>query len=83
MPVKSKEESDRINESTHLLKQLLDIGFQETSEGYKDIKGVLDAWIREGRSWSGKLRLPEYGRMAHIMLPSKATATATLKLTAI
>jgi hypothetical protein len=83
MPVKSKEKIDRVNEAVHLLKQLVDIGFQETSQGYKDIKAVLDAWIADGSSWAGKLRLPEYGRMAHIMLPSKATATATMKLTAI
>jgi hypothetical protein len=83
MPVENKEKIDRVKETVHLLKQLIDIGFQETSEGYKDIKAVLDTWIADGRSWSGKVRLPEYGRIAHIVLPSKATATATLKLTAV
>ena len=81
MPVESKEKIDRVREAIHLLTQLKEIGFQDTSQGYKDIKAVLDVWIADGVSWSGKIKLPEYGRVAHIVLPSKATATASLRLT--
>ena len=83
MPVEAKEKIDRVREAVHLLRQLKDIGFLDTSQGYKDIKAILDTWIADGVSWSGKIRLPEYGRMAHIVLPSKATASASLRLTAI
>ncbi len=83
MPVAAKEKIDRVRESVNLLRQLKDIGFLDTSQGYKDIKAVLDVWIADGVAWTGKIKLPEYGRMAHIMLPSNATATASLRLTAI
>ena len=82
MAVESKEKFDRVREAVNLLKQLKDIGFQDTSQGYKDIKAVLDVWIADGVSWAGKIKLPEYGRVAHIVLPSKASAAASLRLTA-
>jgi hypothetical protein len=81
MAVESKDKIDRVREAVNLLKQLKDIGFQDTSQGYKDIKAVLDVWIADGVSWAGKVKLPEYGRVAHIVLPSKATASASLRLT--
>jgi hypothetical protein len=83
MPVNIKEKIDRVKEAIHLLTQLKEIGFVDTSQGYKDIKSVLDIWIADGVSWAGKIKMPEYGRMAYIILPSKATATASLKLIAI
>ncbi len=83
MPVETKEKVDRVREAIHLLRQLKEIGFHDTSQGYKDIKAVLDVWIADGVSWAGKVKLPEYGRVAHIMLPSKATATATMRLTSV
>jgi hypothetical protein len=83
MPVDAKEKIDRVREAVHLLTQLKEIGFLDTSQGYKDIKAVLDPWVADGVSWAGKVKLPEYGRMAHIVLPSKATATASMRLTAI
>lgn len=81
MVVESKEKIDRVREAVNLLKQLKDIGFQDTSQGYKDIKAVLDVWIADGVSWSGKIKLPEYGRVAHIVLPSKVSVVASLRLT--
>jgi hypothetical protein len=83
MPVETKDKGDRVREAVHLLQQLKGMGFLDTSQGYKDIKAALDAWIIDGASWSGKIKLVEYGRMAHIVLPSKATASASLRLTAI
>ncbi len=83
MPVETKDKGDRVREAVHLLQQLKGMGFLDTSQGYKDIKAVLDTWIVDGVSWAGKIKLVEYGRMAHIVLPSKVTATASLRLTAI
>ena len=83
MPVPPKDKMERVKESVHLLRQLKDIGFQDTSKGYLDIKEVLDRWIADGVSWSGKIKLPEYGRVADIVLPGRAGAVANLRLRAV
>jgi hypothetical protein len=83
MPVAAKEKTDRVNESAHLLKQLEDIGFLDTSQGYKDIKVVFDKWIEDGVAWAGKVKLPEYRRVADIILTNKVGTTASLRLRAV
>jgi hypothetical protein len=83
MPVPLKEKIDRVKEAVHLLTQLKDIGFLDTSQGYKDIKAVLDKWIVDGEVWSGKIKLPEYGRVADIVLTNKVGTTASLRLRSV
>lgn len=83
MPVPPKDKIERVKESVHLLRQLKDIGFMDTSKGYLDIKAALDKWIADGESWSGKIKLPEYGRVADIVLPNKSGAVANMRLRAI
>jgi hypothetical protein len=80
MPVEAKDKIDRVREAVNLLKQLKEIGFLDTSQGYKDIKAVLDVWIADGVSWSGKIKLVEFGYAAEIVLPSRATAVASMHL---
>ena len=75
-----KEKFDRVKEAVHLLKQIKEMGFLDTSEGYKAIKATLDTWIADGHSWSGKIKLKEYGYTAELTLPSKASATASMHL---
>lgn len=83
MPAKPKEKIDRVREAVNLLKQLKEIGFLDTSQGYKDVKAVLDTWIADGVAWSGKIKMPEYGRAADIILPSISTASASMRLRAV
>ncbi len=79
----SKEKIDRVKESVALLMQLKEIGVLDTSEGYKSIKAVLDKWIADGYAWSGKIKMRDIGRVADIVLPSKLSVVASLRLRAI
>lgn len=73
-----KPKADRLREGVHLLKQLQQAGVSETAPGYMDLKEQITQWVEIGERWEGRITFPSYGRYADVVLPKKATQTATI-----
>jgi len=73
-----KPKADRLREGVHLLKQLQHAGVAETAPGYMDLKEQITQWVETGERWEGRITFPSYGRYADVVLPKKATHTATI-----
>ena len=73
-----KPQADRVKEGVHLLKELLGTGVEETAPGYTDLKAQVSEWVKTGQRWEGKITFPSYGRYADVVLPKKASQTATI-----
>jgi acyl-CoA-binding protein len=73
-----KPKADRLREGVHLLKQLQGGGVAETAPGYMDVKNRITEWVESGERWEGRISFPSYGRYADVVLPKKASQTATI-----
>jgi hypothetical protein len=73
-----KPQEDRVKEGVHLLKELLGAGVTETAPGYTDLKTQISEWVKTGQRWEGRITFPSYGRYADVVLPKKASQTATI-----
>ena len=73
-----KPKADRLREGVHLLKQLQGGGVAETAPGYMDLKDKITEWVETGERWDGRITFPTYGRYADVILPKKASQTATI-----
>lgn len=71
MSVKSTE--DRVKETIHLLKQILDLGFAETEPGYVEIKTYMTEWIKSDDKHIKEyiIEFVRHGKKATITLPWK------------
>lgn len=76
-----KTREQRILESIELLRNVKEVGADKDT-GYIEMKKVLDQWIADGLSWSGKIPFPRYGRYAELILPSKQIVKPTCVLRA-
>ena len=73
-----KPKEERVKEGVRLLKELAAIGVEQTSPGFDELKAQITAWVSTGKRWEGTIMFPTYRRKAEIVLPYKATQTATL-----
>lgn len=73
-----KPQVERVKEGIHLLKELIGAGVQETAPGYADLKSQISEWVKTGVRWEGRITFPTYGRYADVVLPKKASQTATI-----
>ena len=73
-----KPKEDRLREGVHLLKQLQQAGVASVAPGYMDLKEQITQWVETGERWEGRITFPSYGRYADVVLPKKATQTATI-----
>jgi hypothetical protein len=64
----TKTRQERILDSVRLLKKVKEIG-ADRDTGYPELKGILDRWIEDGLSFSGKIPFPRYGRYIDLFLP--------------
>ena len=73
--IKSKEE--RVKETIHLLKQILNLGIADTEPAYVDVKNYLNQWIRsdEKEIRVYDIEFARYGRKATLTLPWKSGKT--------
>ena len=73
--IKSKEE--RVKETIHLLKQILNLGIAETEPAYIEVKNYLNQWIRsdEKKVREYEIEFVRYGRKATLTLPWKGGKT--------
>ena len=74
----AKTKADRVKEGVYLLKQIKDLGVTEFSAGFAELKEVIRVWVTDGKRWEGTIRFPAYQRKAEVMLPFRASQTATL-----
>ena len=73
-----KPKEDRLREGIHLLKELQNAGVSPVAPGYADLKNAITEWVTTGQRWEGRITFPSYGRYADVVLPKKATQTATI-----
>jgi hypothetical protein len=73
-----KPKADRLREGIHLLKELQNAGVSPVAPGYADLKTQITQWVETGERWEGRITFPSYGRYADVVLPKKATQTATI-----
>lgn len=73
--IKSVEE--RLKETIHLLKQILNLGIAETEPAYIEVKNYLNQWIRsdEKEIKEYHIEFARYGRRATLTLPWKCGKT--------
>ncbi len=76
----SKPIEERLKESVSLLKQIQGMGIQPTHKGYAELKGHLDAWIKEGIAFQGKVDFPDHSYKAILLLPMRANNVSSCKL---
>lgn len=73
-----KPKEERVKEGVRLLKELTSIGVQPTSPGFEELKAQISEWVATGKRWEGTIMFPTYRRKAELVLPYKASQTATL-----
>ena len=73
---KTKEE--RVKEGINLLKQLQETGVSPSYEAFKEVQSKISDWVKTGDPWTGKIKFPDYGRVADILLPRRNNASASI-----
>jgi hypothetical protein len=69
-----KDKGERLREAVTLLKKLMQVGIPVTDPGYKQSKGILDAWITgdvSGNVYNDvkqEIHFMRYGRVGHLSL---------------
>ena len=72
-----KPKIDRVKESVHLCKQILDLGFTESDPSYLEIKKYLNEWVKSEDKHIKEytIEFPRYGRKGMLTLPWRADKT--------
>jgi hypothetical protein len=84
MTVSEKPIAQRLKEVVEVMKKLTtDLGLPLESPEVQELKGHLDAYVREGTVWEGTVDFSAYGRKAVVNLPKSATKTIEVMLKAI
>ena len=79
--VTDKPVADRLRETITLLKKLTnDLGMSIESPEVQELKQHLDAYIKNGTCWNGRILFSSYGRIADVNLPQKASKPIELTL---
>ena len=81
MPLKSKE--DRVKESITILKKMLELGIGKDDVAFVELKTRMTEWIKDGFAWAGKIPFPSVRRSAVVILPSRASGTASVDFKAV
>jgi hypothetical protein len=77
---KEKPYDERVKECVHLLKLLKEQGIRPGHIGYSTLKSHMDAWVKDGTVFSGKIDFIDHSRKAEVLLPMKPNSTATIHL---
>lgn len=76
--VAEKTKEERVKEGIQLLRQLKDTGVDVSYSSFKEVQKRISDWINTGDAWTGKIKFPDYGRVAEILLPRRAGAVASI-----
>ena len=78
-----KPKEERLQETITILKKLQEVGIHDTDPGYKQVKELMTAWVKEGEASAHKIEFPRHGRRGELVLPWRAGRAATLALKAV
>jgi hypothetical protein len=76
MSTKMKSISERVKESTTLLRKLQDLGVSTDDPGYKEMSARMNTWIKDGPAYQGTIDFRPYNRRAKLVLPVQSSAVA-------
>lgn len=80
---KEKPKNERVREAVALLQQLRNVGINDQSPGYAELKGHVNEWIYDNVGWTGTIVFPRFTRKAHVVLPVLPGRYASIHLTTI
>ena len=76
-----KDQNTRVQEAINLYKQLYDLGISEAvCPGVKDFKAILNDFVKNGQSLSGKIKLPEINRQIVYILTMQPHIISSVSL---
>jgi hypothetical protein len=80
-PVSDKPIEKRVSECMSVLKKLThDLEIPYDSPEVQELKTHMDAYIKHGTCWSGRISFLRFGRIAEVVLPRGAHATVEMTL---
>ena len=65
----SKSTASRLTEAVNLVKNFKELGVGDTEPGMVELREQLNAWVKGGPAWSGRIEFARYGRYADVVLP--------------
>lgn len=74
----SKPVQERMKESVELVSKMKELGVHDSEPGLVELRQKMNAWIRGGQSWSGRIEFPRYNRYAEVVLPDRAGRVASI-----
>jgi len=75
-----KPQGERLKESVRILKEIVGLGIPLVSPEVQELKGHLDAYVKDGTAWQGTISFQAYGRIAEVNIPKRADKTIEIKL---
>lgn len=71
---------ERLRQTIVVLKKITDdLGIPYTSPEVQELKGRLDAFVRTGDPWEGRVSFAPWWREAHVLLTRSGKVEVTLK----
>ncbi len=74
----SKPVQERMKESVELVSKMKELGVHDSEPGLVELRQQMNAWIRGGHAWSGRIEFPRYNRYAEVTLPDRAGRVASI-----
>ena len=75
-----KSQQDRLTEVLDVRRKLRDLGIsKELVPNLGTLFERMDDYFRHGTTWSGKIKLTEIDKMAHVKLSNQRPSTVVLK----
>jgi hypothetical protein len=74
----SKPVQERMKESVELVSKMKELGVNDSEPGLVQLRAEMNAWIRGGVAWSGRIEFPRYNRYAEVVLPDRAGRVASV-----
>ena len=74
----SKTTASRVKESVELMSKFRELGVADADPSLAQIREQMNAWIRGGAAWQGRIEFPRFGRYADVVLPDREGKAATI-----
>ena len=74
----SKTIVSRVKESVDLMRKFGELGVADADPSLAQIREQMNAWIRGGAAWQGRIEFPRFGRYADVTLPDREGKAATI-----
>jgi hypothetical protein len=72
--------ADRLKETVTILKDILGLGIPLASPEVQELKGHLDAYVKDGTAWQGSISFERFGRIAEVTIPKRADKAIEVRL---